>query len=125
MYGLREALTLICKEGLESVITRHQKSSAALQSALINLGFQLYVRNVDHRLPTITSVKLSRDMDWKKIVEFAANEYDAFLLYIQYIYSFIYYLFLISMFHFSFLPYVCVCAVAFFFFIIQKLLKYK
>lgn len=75
LYGLREALALVCREGLENVITRHQKAAVALQSALVELGLQLHVRNVEHRLPTITSVNLPRDIDWKQIVDFAANEY--------------------------------------------------
>lgn len=75
LYGLREALALVCREGLENVITRHQKAAAALQSALVELGLQLHVRNIEHRLPTITSVNLPRDIDWKQIVDFAATEY--------------------------------------------------
>lgn len=75
LYGLREALALVCREGLQNVVARHQRASAALQSALIELGLQLHVRNAQHRLPTITAINLPRDIDWKKIVEFAAKEY--------------------------------------------------
>lgn len=75
LYGLREALAAVCKEGLEQTINRHQKASTELQNGLNELGLQMYVKNVAHRLPTITSVKLPREVDWKRIVEIAANEY--------------------------------------------------
>lgn len=75
MYGLREALAIVCNEGLEQTIARHQRASIELQNGLTDLGLQLYIKNPAYRLPTITSVKLSKEIDWKRIVDIAANEY--------------------------------------------------
>lgn len=74
LYGLREALAVVCNEGLEKTIARHQKASFELHSGLNELGLQLYVKNAAHRLPTITSIKVPKEIDWKKIVEIGANE---------------------------------------------------
>lgn len=75
MYGLRESLSLICKEGLENIIDRHQRTAKALHRGLDELGLQLYVKDANNRLPTITAVKITREYDWMKIVEIAANKY--------------------------------------------------
>lgn len=77
LYGLREALALVCKEGLENVIARHQKAAAALQLEVLRLGLQLHVRKAANRLPTITAVNLPRHQ-WKQIVDLAAKEYVRF-----------------------------------------------
>lgn len=75
LYGLRESLSLICKEGLENVIERHQRTAKALHSGLAELGLQLYIKDANNRLPTINAVKIPREYDWMKIVEIAANKY--------------------------------------------------
>lgn len=80
LYGLREALAEVCNEGLEQTIARHKTASIELQTGLNELGLQLYIQNPAHRLPTITAVKLSKENDWKRIVEIAANEYVLLLL---------------------------------------------
>lgn len=75
MYGLREALAIVCNEGLENTIARHRKAAEELRIGLNELGLEMYVRSPASRLPTITSIRLPRGIDWKKIVEIGANEY--------------------------------------------------
>lgn len=75
LYGLREALAIVCNEGLEKTIERHRKSAEELRIGLNEMGLELYVKNPAYRLPTITSVKIPKEIDWKKIVEIGANEY--------------------------------------------------
>lgn len=75
MYGLREALAVVCNEGLQQTVARHQKASDELKRGLSELGLELYVKNPTYRLPTITSIKLPKEVDWKRIVEIGANEY--------------------------------------------------
>lgn len=60
------------------MIERHQNASKVLQKGLNDLGLQLHIKNEANRLPTITAVKLPREIDWKKVAEIAANEYAAF-----------------------------------------------
>ncbi|XP_031620508.1 serine--pyruvate aminotransferase, mitochondrial [Contarinia nasturtii] len=75
LYGLREALAAVCKEGLDKVIDRHQKASTELHNGLKQLGMELYVKNATYRLPTITSIKIPKEVDWKRIVDIGANDY--------------------------------------------------
>lgn len=79
LYGLREALATVCSEGLEKTIERHRKCAEELRIGLNELGLELYVQNAANRLPTITSVKIPKEIDWKKIVEIGANEYVPYI----------------------------------------------
>lgn len=74
LYGLREALAGVCAEGLEQSIRRHEDAAFYLYEGLAKLGLELYVSNPKARLPTITSIKLPSNCDWKKVIDFAANE---------------------------------------------------
>lgn len=74
LYGLREALAVVCAEGLDAIIRRHQSAAAYLREKLTEHALQLYVELPAARLPTITSVKLPVDCDWKRVIDFAANE---------------------------------------------------
>lgn len=75
LYGLREALATVCNEGLDKIVERHRKCVEELRIGLNELGLELYVKTPANRLPTITSVKIPKEIDWKKIVELAANEH--------------------------------------------------
>lgn len=75
LYGLREALANVCKEGLEKSIERHQKCAGVLRIGLNEMGLELFVKNPAYRLPTITSVEIPKDIDWKKIAEIGDKEY--------------------------------------------------
>lgn len=75
LYALREALSIVCGEGLGKIVERHRKCAEELRIGLSELGMELYVNSPANRLPTITSVKLPKEIDWKKIVEIGANEY--------------------------------------------------
>lgn len=74
LYGLREALAGVCAEGLQETIRRHEDAAAHLYEGLTKLGLELYVNDPKVRLPTITSIKLPSNCDWKKVIDFAANE---------------------------------------------------
>lgn len=74
LYGLREALATVCAEGLTETIRRHEGAAAYLRDGLAKLGLELYVRTPTARLPTITSVKMPANCDWKRVVDYAANQ---------------------------------------------------
>lgn len=64
----------MCSEGLAESIRRHEDAAAYLREGLIKLGLELYVTSPAARLPTITSVKIPAKCDWKKVIDYAANE---------------------------------------------------
>lgn len=75
LYGLREALAEVCNEGLAEIIRRHEDTSAYLQAGLKRLGLEMYVKNPEHRMSTVTAVKVPKELDWKAIIDYAVNKY--------------------------------------------------
>jgi alanine-glyoxylate transaminase/serine-glyoxylate transaminase/serine-pyruvate transaminase len=56
IFALREALRILCDEGLENGWNRHRQNQLALIAGVEALGLDLFVPNADDRLPTVTSV---------------------------------------------------------------------
>ena len=63
-YGLREALRLLCDEGIENSWARHRRNSEQLWAGLERLGLELHVP-LSHRLPTLTTVRIPDGVDGK------------------------------------------------------------
>ena len=63
-FGLREALRLLCEEGIENSWARHRRNSEQLWAGLEQLGLELHVP-LSHRLPTLTTVKIPDGVDGK------------------------------------------------------------
>lgn len=63
-YGLREALRLLCEEGIENSWARHRRNSEQLWDGLERLGLELHVP-LSHRLPTLTTVRIPEGVDGK------------------------------------------------------------
>ena len=63
--GLREALTMIRKEGLEAVFRRHEKLAEATRRAVKALGLELYAP--DSPSNAVTAVKIPVGIDGEKL----------------------------------------------------------
>lgn len=63
-FGLREALRLLCEEGLENAWARHRDNSEKLWLGLEELGLELHVPHA-LRLPTLTTVRIPAGVNGK------------------------------------------------------------
>ena len=63
-FGLREALRLLCEEGLGQAWARHRRNSERLWAGMESLGLELHVSR-DLRLPTLTTVRIPEGVDGK------------------------------------------------------------
>jgi alanine-glyoxylate transaminase/serine-glyoxylate transaminase/serine-pyruvate transaminase len=63
-FGLREALRLLCEEGIENAWARHRRNSELLWQGLESLGLKLHVPHA-YRLPTLTTVRIPDGVDGK------------------------------------------------------------
>ncbi len=63
-FGLREALRLLCEEGLENAWARHRNNSEKLWLGLEELGLELHVPHA-LRLPTLTTVRIPAGVNGK------------------------------------------------------------
>ncbi len=74
-YGLREALRLIADEGLATCWQRHQETAEYFWAGLEEMGLSLHVA-VEHRLPTLTTVRIPEGVDGKAIARKLLLEYN-------------------------------------------------
>jgi alanine-glyoxylate transaminase/serine-glyoxylate transaminase/serine-pyruvate transaminase len=56
-YALREALRLVCEEGLEARWARHMRNHRALKAGLVALGLE-YAAQEGHQLPQLNAVRI-------------------------------------------------------------------
>lgn len=71
LYGLREALAIFCEEGIDNSIRRHQTCARKLYVGLDRLGMQFLIRDVNKRLPTVTTIMVPDFVNWRDVVEYA------------------------------------------------------
>ncbi len=60
VYALHAGLGVLLDEGLEASFARHQACGDALQSGMVDLGFELFAQD-GHRLPELTTVVIPTD----------------------------------------------------------------
>ncbi len=62
VYAMQEALRIVSEEGLQARWARHASNGAALGAGLEALGLELHV-DANHRLPTLTTVRIPEGID--------------------------------------------------------------
>jgi len=58
VYALREALAILAEEGLEKSWARHLAAKNKLHRELEKRGLEFFVKNPEHRLSTVTAIKM-------------------------------------------------------------------
>src|SRR5205814_3398235 len=61
-YAIREALRLVCEEGLENRFARHARNHRALKAGLAALGIE-YLAAEGHQLPQLNAVNIPSGVD--------------------------------------------------------------
>ncbi|NJM45378.1 MAG: alanine--glyoxylate aminotransferase family protein [Alkalinema sp. RU_4_3] len=74
-YGLREALRLLCEEGVENAWKRHQTNAEYLWQQLESIGLSMHV-DKQYRLPTLTTVRVPEGVDAKAVSARMLKEFD-------------------------------------------------
>ncbi|XP_065267238.1 alanine--glyoxylate aminotransferase [Emys orbicularis] len=74
-FSLREGLAILAELGLENSWKRHKENSLYLCAGLQKLGLQLFVKEQELRLPTITTFVLPEGYDWKEVTTFIMNKH--------------------------------------------------
>lgn len=77
MYALREALALVCAEGLESLWTRHATCAQRLYEGLASLGLHLFISDPAKRTPTVSTIQVPEGVDWMKVTKYFMTKYEA------------------------------------------------
>jgi alanine-glyoxylate transaminase/serine-glyoxylate transaminase/serine-pyruvate transaminase len=63
VYALRESLRLVVEEGLEARYERHRRHAEMLWDGLEAMGLTLHVAPPEHRIPSLTTVRVPEGVD--------------------------------------------------------------
>lgn len=77
VVGLREALNMIEKEGLENIWARHSKMAKATRQAMLALGLELFAPNASS--DAVTAVKVPTGIDGENLVKLLRQKYGVSL----------------------------------------------
>lgn len=75
LYGLREAIAIVCQQGLKSMIRRHFECSYRLQKGIENMGMEMFVPEPNQRMSSINAIKIPNGVDWRRVSQYAMNKY--------------------------------------------------
>ncbi len=75
VYALYEALRIVAEEGLEERWARHRRNAGLLWAGVEQLGLSLHVP-LEHRLPSLTTVRVPEGVDELKVRQRLLNEYN-------------------------------------------------
>lgn len=65
---------MVAEEGLENVIIRHQQCAQRLYNGLQKLGLEPFIPDVNKRLPTVTSIRVPGNVNWKAVSLYAMQK---------------------------------------------------
>jgi alanine-glyoxylate transaminase/serine-glyoxylate transaminase/serine-pyruvate transaminase len=74
-YALYEGLRIVAEEGLEARWERHKRNAELLWDGLQALGLELHVA-LEHRLPSLTTVRVPQGIDEAQIRSRLLNEFN-------------------------------------------------
>ena len=75
IYGLREALMMVCEEGLKERFDRHQLNSDAFVAGVEAMGLKMIVKNNEHRLPTLNAVGIPEGVQDATVRNYLLDKY--------------------------------------------------
>jgi alanine-glyoxylate transaminase/serine-glyoxylate transaminase/serine-pyruvate transaminase len=76
LYGLREAITMLREEGLENVLSRHQRHAAACRAAVHAWGLDVLAKNPAEYSPVLTAVLLPDGKDADALRKVILDRFD-------------------------------------------------
>jgi len=76
VFALREALIMVAEEGLENAWARHKATTEKLYKGLEEMGLELLVKNPEHRLLPLTTVKIPKGIDGKAVQQYMMQNYN-------------------------------------------------
>ena len=76
LYGLREAIAIFLEHGgLKSSWEKHARVTRHFHDLLVRSGLKLFIDDVKHRCPSVTSIVLPKNVDTMKVLTFAMQKY--------------------------------------------------
>jgi len=76
IYAMREALRAVMEEGLEARWERHRTNQQALIAGLEALGLEMFVKNPEDRLATVTAIHIPAGIEDAKVRKQLLDEFN-------------------------------------------------
>jgi len=76
IYALREGLRLVAEESLEDRWARHRATAELLWEGMADLGLACHVANPEHRIPSLTTVRVPEGIDARHVAGRLLRDYN-------------------------------------------------
>ena len=76
LYGLREAIDLLMKEGLENVFARHQRLGEGVRQAVFAWGLKLCAQQRKWYSNTVSAIVVPGEIDARRVIASAYEKYN-------------------------------------------------
>ncbi|KAK3531429.1 hypothetical protein QTP70_020516, partial [Hemibagrus guttatus] len=75
-FSLRESLSILTEKGLENSWRQHREVAEYLWKGLEDLGLQLFIKDKDLRLPSVTTITIPEGYDWKELLTYMMKHHQ-------------------------------------------------
>ncbi|KAF7700416.1 alanine--glyoxylate and serine--pyruvate aminotransferase b [Silurus meridionalis] len=75
-FTLRESLAILAEKGLENSWKQHRQVAEYLWKGLEDLGLQLFIKDKDLRLPSVTTIAIPEGYDWKELLTYMMKHHQ-------------------------------------------------
>ncbi|KAG7321565.1 hypothetical protein KOW79_014423 [Hemibagrus wyckioides] len=75
-FTLRESLAILTEKGLENSWRQHREVAEYLWKGLEDLGLQLFIKDKDLRLPSVTTITIPEGYDWKELLTYMMKHHQ-------------------------------------------------
>ncbi|KAI5099405.1 alanine--glyoxylate and serine--pyruvate aminotransferase b, partial [Silurus meridionalis] len=75
-FTLRECLAILAEKGLENSWKQHRQVAEYLWKGLEDLGLQLFIKDKDLRLPSVTTIAIPEGYDWKELLTYMMKHHQ-------------------------------------------------
>ncbi|TSK49615.1 Serine--pyruvate aminotransferase, mitochondrial [Bagarius yarrelli] len=75
-FTLRESLAILAEKGLENSWRQHREVAEYLWKGLEDLGLQLFIKDKDLRLPSVTTIAIPDGYDWKELLAYIMKHHQ-------------------------------------------------
>lgn len=65
--ALNASGNMLLKEGLKNVFVRHKKIADFCRKKILELGLELFPENLNYASPTVTAIKVPKNISWEKL----------------------------------------------------------
>ncbi|XP_030631672.1 alanine--glyoxylate and serine--pyruvate aminotransferase b [Chanos chanos] len=75
-FALRESLAILAEKGLENSWRHHREVAEYLWKGLEDLGLQLFIKDKELRLPSVTTIAIPEGYNWRELLAYIMKHHQ-------------------------------------------------